>query len=88
MVLMDRGMVLEPIRAAIDADRCGACKLCIASCPFAAIEFDTERNVSRVIRELCQGCGTCAAGCPAGAAHQENFEDVQIYAELEGALAV
>jgi heterodisulfide reductase subunit A len=41
-----------------------------------------------VVRELCKGCGTCVAGCPSGAASQENFEDTQIFAEIEGALAV
>jgi heterodisulfide reductase subunit A len=89
LVLMDRGkVVLEPIRAVIREERCGGCKLCVASCPFGAVEYDAERSISRVVRELCHGCGTCAAGCPSGAATQENFEDTQILAEIEGALAV
>jgi len=87
LALIDRGkVVLEPIRAAIDEERCGGCKLCIANCPFAAIDFDEEKKVSVVTRELCKGCGTCVAGCPSGAAHQEGFEDIQISAEIEGAL--
>jgi len=43
--------------------------------------------VSVVTVELCKGCGTCVGGCPSGAARQDNFEDVQIFAEIKGALA-
>ncbi len=87
LTLLDSGkVVLEPIRARIDEERCCGCKLCIANCPYQAIDFDEEKKVSVVHRELCKGCGTCVAGCPSGAATQENFEDVQIYAEIEGAL--
>jgi heterodisulfide reductase subunit A2 len=49
--------------------------------------FDEERNVSVIIEELCKGCGTCVATCPSGAASQKGFEDVQIYAELDGILS-
>jgi heterodisulfide reductase subunit A len=87
--LVDRGkVVLEPIRAYIAEERCAGCKICIGNCPFSAIEFNPEKKISEVIRELCKGCGTCVAGCPSGAARQENFEDIQIVAEIEGALAV
>ena len=86
--LMDKGkVVLEPVRAKIDEEKCCGCKLCIANCPYQAIDFDEEKKVSVVHPELCKGCGTCVAGCPSGAAAQENFEDVQIFAEIEGALA-
>ncbi len=86
--LMDKGkVVLEPVRAKIDEEKCCGCKLCVANCPYQAIDYDEEKKVSVVHPELCKGCGTCAAGCPSGAATQENFEDVQIFAEIEGALA-
>ena len=52
-----------------------------------SIDYDAEKKVSIVTEELCKGCGTCVAGCPSGAAHQKNFEDVQIMAEVEGLLA-
>jgi len=80
-------VTLEPITSWIDPDRCSACKTCIASCPYAAIEFDEEKNASVVIEELCKGCGTCVATCPSGAATQKGFADEQIYSELEGILA-
>ena len=88
LALMDKGAVtLEPITSSIDPDRCSACKTCIATCPFSAIEFDEKENVSVVVEELCKGCGTCVASCPSGAASQKGFADVQIYSEMEGILA-
>jgi heterodisulfide reductase subunit A len=88
LALIDPGKVtLEPISAFIDEDVCGGCKTCIALCPYSAIEFDEEENVSVVQEAVCKGCGTCVAACPAGAATQHGFEDEQIFAEIEGALA-
>jgi len=86
--LIDKGKVLiQPITAEIDEDRCAGCQLCIPNCPYAAIEYDQEKKISVVTEELCKGCGTCVAGCPSGAAGQKNFEDEQIYSEIEGLLA-
>ena len=86
--LLDKGsIVLEPITASINEDLCGGCKICVANCPFTAVEYDGEKGVSVVIEELCKGCGTCAAGCPTGAAQQENFEDRQIFSEVQGVLS-
>lgn len=86
--LIDKGkVIIEPITAEIDDDRCAGCQLCVANCPYAAIEYDKEKKISVVTEELCKGCGTCVAGCPSGAAHQKNFEDEQILSEIEGILA-
>jgi len=85
--LIDKGkVVLEPITSVIDEELCAGCKLCISNCPYEAIFFDEDKKVSVVTEELCKGCGTCVAGCPSGAAKQEGFEDVQIFAEIDGAL--
>jgi len=85
--LIDKGkVVLEPITAQIDEERCAGCQLCIPNCPYAAIDYDEVKKVSVVTEELCKGCGTCVAGCPSGAAHQKNFEDEQIFSEIEGIL--
>ncbi len=86
--LMDKGAIpIELITAEIDSERCSGCQVCVSVCPYEAIEFNEEKRVSEVHEELCKGCGTCAATCPSGVAKQKGFEDVQIYAELEGVLA-
>ncbi|HUU26616.1 MAG TPA: 2Fe-2S iron-sulfur cluster-binding protein [archaeon] len=86
--LLDKGsIVLEPIKAYINEDLCGGCQICVANCPYTAVEYDKEKGVSVVYEELCKGCGTCVAGCPTGAAQQENFEDIQIFSEVEGVLS-
>ena len=86
--LIDKGkVIIQPITATIDEERCAGCQLCIPNCPYSAIDFDDEKKVSVITEELCKGCGTCVAGCPSGAAHQKNFEDVQLFSEIEGLLA-
>ncbi|MEA2062713.1 MAG: 2Fe-2S iron-sulfur cluster-binding protein [Gemmatimonadota bacterium] len=86
--LIDRGsIVLEPVRAKINDDLCGGCQICVANCPFTAVEYDPEKGVSVVYEELCKGCGTCVAGCPTGAAQQDGYEDRQIISEIEGVLS-
>ncbi len=86
--LIDKGrVIIEPITSEINPEVCAGCQLCIMTCPYTAIHFDSERNVSVITEELCKGCGTCVAGCPSGAARQKSYEDSQIYAEIEGVLA-
>jgi heterodisulfide reductase subunit A len=85
--LIDKGkVVIQPITAEIDEDKCGGCQLCVANCPYAAIDYDEEKKISVVTEELCKGCGTCVASCPSSAAHQKNFDDDQILSEIEGVL--
>ena len=45
-----------------------------------------ESHVTVVNDVLCKGCGTCAAACPSAAITARHFTDVQIFAEIEGAL--
>jgi len=88
LALMDGGaVVLEPITAEIDAERCSGCQMCVAACPYDAISFNEEKGVSEVQEELCKGCGTCVATCPSGVAQQKGFHDRQILAEMEGVLS-
>ena len=83
-----REIELEIMTTVIDEDKCGGCKLCITVCPFKAIEYDGEENISKVIEAICRGCGTCAATCPSGAAKAKYFTDNQIFAEIGGLLNV
>ncbi len=75
---------IEPIQAYIDPELCAGCRLCNNLCPYGAISFITEENISRVNEALCKGCGTCVAACPSSASVARHFSDKQIFAEIEG----
>ncbi len=87
--ILTKGEVeIEAITAVINKDLCSGCKICNNLCPYSAIEFRAEENVSEVVEELCKGCGTCVAACPAGAIKASHFTDEQILAEIDGIMAV
>ncbi|MFC1543293.1 4Fe-4S binding protein [Candidatus Neomarinimicrobiota bacterium] len=77
---------VEPIQAQIDPELCSGCRVCSSLCPFGAIDFDSQRNVSVVNIALCKGCGTCVAACPSSAASAQGYSDEQIFAEINGIL--
>jgi heterodisulfide reductase subunit A len=77
---------IEPIQAYIDPELCAGCRLCNNLCPYGAITFVAEENISRVNEALCKGCGTCVASCPSSASIARHFSDKQIFAEIEGIL--
>ena len=78
--------MIEPIVASIHEEACSGCRICNTMCPYNAIEYDAEKEVSRVITALCKGCGTCVAACPSGSIRQNLFEDEEIFEEIEGVL--
>jgi heterodisulfide reductase subunit A len=85
--LIARGTVMmEPVRASIDEDKCCGCRLCNELCPYNAIEFHEDRKVSEVITALCQGCGACVATCPSEAITGAHFTKQQVMSEIEGIL--
>jgi heterodisulfide reductase subunit A2 len=79
-------VLLEPVRASIDQEKCSGCRICNNLCPFNAITFIEERAVSDINPALCQGCGTCVAACPASAITGSHFTNAQIMAQIEGVL--
>ena len=79
-------VLLEPIRASVDQDKCSGCRICNGLCPFNAIVFHEDRMVSEINAALCQGCGTCVAACPAGAISGTAFSNEQVLAQIEGLL--
>jgi heterodisulfide reductase subunit A len=79
-------VMIEPVVAKINEEACSGCKICNNMCPYNAIEFLADRNVSHVITALCKGCGTCVAACPAGVITGAHFNNKQIFAEIQGAL--
>lgn len=47
----------------IHGDWCKKCGICIAMCPFGALEAG-EDGTPQVIDEKCKRCGTCELRCP------------------------
>lgn len=85
--LISRGTVmLEPVRASINEELCSGCRLCNELCPYNAIVYHEDRDVSEVITALCQGCGTCVAACPSAAISGAHFTNPQVMSEIEGVL--
>jgi heterodisulfide reductase subunit A len=85
--LVNQGQIsLEPVRAYVNADQCSGCRICNTMCPFNAISFLADKNISEINPALCQGCGTCVAACPAGAISGSHFSNEQIMAQIEGVL--
>jgi heterodisulfide reductase subunit A len=77
---------IEPVVATIHEENCSGCRICNTLCPFNAIEYLTDKQVSYINQALCKGCGTCVAACPAQAISGAHFSNEQIFAELEGLL--
>ncbi len=77
---------IEPVVATIHEENCSGCRICNNLCPFNAIEFLEDKEVSYVHTALCKGCGTCVAACPAQAISGAHFSNEQIFAEIEGLL--
>ena len=85
--LLNQGeIMMDAAYAVINDNYCGGCKICNDLCPYNAINFLDEKNVSEINSALCKACGTCVAACPAGAITARHFTDEQIYAQIEGML--
>ena len=86
IALLDRGIVeVEAGVCRVDAEQCRGCGLCVAVCPYGALELGEDR-VAAVNEALCKGCGLCAVACLGGAASTELYDDEQIVANIEGLL--
>jgi heterodisulfide reductase subunit A len=82
-----RGSVaVEVTTAVVNEEICCGCQTCVSVCPYTAITFNEEKNVSEVNEVLCKGCGTCGSACPTGAIRSRHFTDTQILEQIEGML--
>jgi heterodisulfide reductase subunit A len=88
-ILLNAGAIqADAVKAVIVPEKCNSCGVCARVCPYGAIEVDVKAKTgARVITAACAGCGTCAAECRFGAITIQHFEDVQILAAIEAALA-
>jgi len=84
--IMKGRLVLEGITASVDEDMCSGCGLCVAVCPFKAIELEEESGLARVNPALCKGCGLCSATCRSGAIQQKGFKDEQLLAMIKSCM--
>ena len=80
-------LAVEIITSIINDDECSGCKTCIITCPYDAVSFESQNNISKINEVLCKGCGTCTASCPSGAITSKHFTSKQITAELKGLLS-
>jgi heterodisulfide reductase subunit A2 len=81
-----KGSCARTVRATVNKEMCSGCRICNGLCPFNAIAFLADDNVSEINPALCQGCGTCVAACPAGAISGTGFSNEQIIAQIDGLL--
>jgi heterodisulfide reductase subunit A len=79
-------VMMEPVRASINKELCSGCRICNDLCPYNAIVFHDDQEISEVITALCQGCGTCVAACPSAAITGAHFTNEQLLSEIEGIL--
>jgi len=68
---------------------CSGCGICVASCPYAAIEFRRQngKRLAHLVTALCRGCGVCGAACPSAAISVNLFEDEQLFSQIEAPVA-
>ncbi|GAG85007.1 unnamed protein product, partial [marine sediment metagenome] len=84
-------VIVEPIISVLaDEDACRGCGLCVALCPYGALEIQhTEKGRKvHVIKVACKGCGVCAATCYQHALSINSFTDQQIEAQINAFLEV
>lgn len=82
-------MTVEPIVSTlVDEDACRGCGLCVALCPYGALEIvRTEKGRKvRVIPVACKGCGVCAATCYQHALSINSYTDRQIAEQISACL--
>ena len=89
---LSKGSVeVEPIISVLaDEEACRGCGLCVALCPYGALEIQNTgkgRKV-QVIDVACKGCGVCASTCYQHALSIHSFTDEQIEAQIDAFLNV
>ena len=82
-------MTVDPIVSVLaDEEACRGCGLCVALCPYGALEItqtDKGRKV-RVIPVACKGCGICASTCYVHALNINSYTDQQVEEQIRAFL--
>lgn len=82
-------VVVEPIISVLsDEDACRGCGLCVALCPYGALDIHhTEKGRKvHIIDVACKGCGICAATCYRHALTINSYTNHQIEAQTDAFL--
>ena len=90
-VLSKDALAIEPIVAAfVDRDECRGCGLCVALCPYKALDIEEteEGRKVRLITAACKGCGVCAATCYRHAITINSFTDEQFGNQIRARFGV
>jgi heterodisulfide reductase subunit A-like polyferredoxin len=68
--------------AYVTKERCMACGLCEANCPFSAVSVDASEACAVVNTVLCKGCGVCTASCRMNAIDLNGFNNEEVLAQI------
>jgi heterodisulfide reductase subunit A2 len=84
-------MTVEPIVSALcDEDACRGCGLCVALCPYGALEIEQTEEKGRKVKVIpvaCKGCGICAATCYQHALTVNSYTDQQVGEQIKAFLS-
>jgi heterodisulfide reductase subunit A len=89
--LLKSGTVMvDPITACVDANKCTWCGKCSDVCDYTAIKevLFGEKHVAGVNKAVCTGCGICAPVCPENAIEIAQYTDNEIESMIDGFMRV
>ena len=81
-ILTKEYLEAEGKTAYVNKDRCAACGLCEANCPFSAVEVNMVERCAEVNTVLCKGCGVCTASCRMNAIDLNGFSNEGVLAQI------
>ena len=88
VISQDRVVIEPTVAAFVDRDACRGCGLCVALCPYGALDLEEtpEGRKVKLIPALCKGGGICAATCYRHAITINSFNDDQLEAQMHAFL--
>ncbi len=73
--------------AQVNPNKCTGCGVCVLICPFSAPGLNPNSGKAEIPATLCKGCGLCAASCRSDAITMKGFDNAQLMAMTQSALA-